>query len=81
MTVFKYHTDKKSVKVEEKAKKDVKERKPEPKASERVKHKEAAVERMTAPPKAKAKEETARMLQEKSEKKGNQYQETTSEDL
>lgn len=59
----------------------MKERKPEPKASEGVKHKEAKAEKMTAPPKAKAKEETALLPQEKSGKKGNQYQETASEDL
>ncbi|XP_015687056.1 triadin-like isoform X2 [Protobothrops mucrosquamatus] len=56
--------DKKSIQVEEKLKKDVKEKKPEAKAPERLKTKEIKAAEVTSP-KAKGKKETALAVREK----------------
>ncbi|ETE64808.1 Triadin [Ophiophagus hannah] len=60
---FMLHADKKSIQVEEKLKKDVKEKKPEAKAPERLKTKEIKAPEVT--PKAKEKKETALAVREK----------------
>lgn len=71
---FMLHADKKSIQVEEKIKKDVKEKKPEAKAPERLKTKEIKAAEVTTP-KAKGKKETALAVSKKIDHEGKQYQE------